>query len=229
MKDLINRYFDGELTEEEAKTLRDAVAKNPEIDAELRAWELMLHVAGQADSGGPSESFTDSVMRRAAPDRRRIVRRTQNLFGFHWNTKLAWAAALIVTFGLGGITAHFGGRALTGQLIGPVAQPQTGAGQTSPASMSPGQGELRIVRLVYAPRDPSVESVYVAGTFNNWHPQDISMERKGDLWTAILILPRGTYEYMFVEDETNWVTDPLALQTRDDGFGRKNAVLDLAL
>jgi hypothetical protein len=55
------------------------------------------------------------------------------------------------------------------------------------------------------------------------------MERTGDVWTAQLVLPPGTYEYMFVENGENWVTDPLALQTRDDGFGRKNAVLDVSI
>lgn len=228
MNDLINRYFDGELTEDEAAILRDAVAKDPEVDAELRTWERMLHVAGENASGEPSKSFTDSVMKRLAPARRRIVLGTTNWFGFHWNTKLAWAAALIVTFGLGAITAHFGGRVVSGGPLGPMTQSQNGTEQI-PAAFSPVQSELRVVRLVYAPRDPSVETVYVAGTFNDWSTQDVAMEKKGDLWTAVLILPRGTYEYMFVEDETNWVTDPLALQTRDDGFGRENAVLDLAL
>jgi hypothetical protein len=54
------------------------------------------------------------------------------------------------------------------------------------------------------------------------------MQREGDVWTALLLLPRSTYEYMFVENEENWVTDPLALQTREDGFGRENAVLELS-
>jgi 1,4-alpha-glucan branching enzyme len=82
---------------------------------------------------------------------------------------------------------------------------------------------------VYESRDPKVRTVRVAGTFNDWNPEGVAMERQGDLWTAVLFLPRGTYEYMFVEDDAHWVTDPLALQTRDDGFGRKNAVLDLTL
>jgi hypothetical protein len=34
---------------------------------------------------------------------------------------------------------------------------------------------------------------------------------------------------MFIEDGQRWVTDPLAAQTRDDGFGRENAVLDLTM
>jgi 1,4-alpha-glucan branching enzyme len=88
---------------------------------------------------------------------------------------------------------------------------------------------MRVVRLVYKSSDPRIRTVRVAGTFNEWDPEGVAMERKGDLWTAVMILPRGTYEYMYVEDDARWVTDPLALQTRDDGFGRKNAVLDLTL
>lgn len=229
MKDLINRYFDGELTEEEANTLRDAVARDPQIDEELRVWEHMLLAAEDSRAGEPSSVFTDRVMGSVATESGLITPRNKVLLGLGWGQSFAWAAALIVTFGLGALTAHFGARVLNGNSTGPMARPQSGSEQLSPASAAPTQEDLRIVRLVYAPSDPSVETVYVAGTFNNWNVQDIAMERKGDLWTAVLILPRGTYEYMFVEDQTNWVTDPLALKTRDDGFGRKNAVLDLAL
>ena len=35
---------------------------------------------------------------------------------------------------------------------------------------------------------------------------------------------------MFIDvNGARWVTDPLALQTRDDGFGRRNAVLDVSI
>ena len=57
MRDLINRYLDGELTEKEAETLRDAIARDPEVDAELRVWEQMLHVAAETESGEPSANF----------------------------------------------------------------------------------------------------------------------------------------------------------------------------
>lgn len=227
MRHLIDRFLDGDLTEEEARSLQEALDTDPELDAELRSWERMLSAAAEAESGRPSADFTDRVMRRAVPARSRFIPATLRFFGPRWDTRLAWAAALILTFGLGAITAHLGGRVLNGPPAGPVARTSSGSAESVSAAFSP--EEMRIVRLVYAPRDPSVETVHVAGTFNDWNPQDISMERKGDLWTAILILPRGTYEYMFVEDETNWVTDPLALQTRDDGFGRENAVLDLTL
>ena len=55
------------------------------------------------------------------------------------------------------------------------------------------------------------------------------MVRRGGVWVVPLLLPPETYEYMFVEDGQRWVTDPLAVQTRDDGFGTENAVLDLEI
>jgi 1,4-alpha-glucan branching enzyme len=86
-----------------------------------------------------------------------------------------------------------------------------------------------MVRLVYAPSDPEVAGVAVAGTFNGWNPDRTLMQRQGNLWTTQLVLPRDVYEYVFVIDGEEWVTDPLALETRDDGFGRENAVLDLTM
>ena len=88
---------------------------------------------------------------------------------------------------------------------------------------------LRLVRLVYVAPDRDVERVTVAGSFNGWNTEETVMRREGGAWVAELVLPPQTYEYMFVENGEQWVTDPLAFQTRDDGFGRKNAVLDLTI
>jgi len=56
------------------------------------------------------------------------------------------------------------------------------------------------------------------------------MERVGSAWVVWLGLPPDVYEYMFVENGgERWLTDPLAAQTRADGFGGENAVMDLGL
>ena len=55
------------------------------------------------------------------------------------------------------------------------------------------------------------------------------LQKQNGVWVTMLVLAPGTYEYMFVEDEEQWMTDPLALRTRDDGFGGLNAVLDVEL
>ncbi len=219
MNELIQRYLDGELSEEEARALREAIARDPEVGRELRSWERMLGAAAAAHSGAPSADFSDHVMDRVVPRRVHAWRGLRAVFQVPMPARLAWAATLVVTFGLGVLATRDGTRP-----AGPANPP---AGPTVAAAAD--QAEMRVVRLVYESRDPAVRTVRVAGTFNDWDPEAVTMERRGDLWTAVLVLPRGTYEYMFVEDDARWVTDPLALQTRDDGFGRKNAVLDLTL
>ena len=224
MNDLIHRYLDGELSDDEARELRAAIARDPEVDGELRAWERMLGAAAAAESGAPSAEFTDRVMSRTAGRRGPALRGLRAFFEVPWPARLAWAATLVVTFGLGVLATR------GGYVPGGPANPPAGAtGAAGTAVSVSAEDEMRVVRLVYESRDPRVRAVRVAGTFNEWDSEGVTMERKGDLWTAVLILPRGTYEYMFVEDDARWVTDPLALQTRDDGFGRKNAVLDLTL
>jgi len=68
----------------------------------------------------------------------------------------------------------------------------------------------------------------VAGDFNAWKPATARMRRgQGGIWTVELPLAPGRrYEYMFVVDG-HWVTDPTAPANVDDGFGGRNAVLDL--
>jgi len=221
MNDLIDRYLDGELSDDEARALREAIAREPGVEAELRGWERMLSAAAKAEPGAPSAEFTDRVMSRAVGRRGAALGWRRGRFAVPLPARLAWAATLLVTFTLG-VLAPRGGRAPAGP-----ADPPAGTAVT--AATAGAEDEMRVVRLVYESRDPAVRTVRVAGTFNDWDPEGVVMERKGDLWTAVLILPRGTYEYMYVEDDGRWVTDPLALQTRDDGFGRKNAVLDLTL
>jgi hypothetical protein len=155
-----------------------------------------------------------------------------------WPRALALAASLAVVFGLGWLAAR----------VGPGLLPQTSGSGRDLAAVSQGMGgapvafvpegaaqfvggsaSLRLVRLVYIPQTGDVGQVSVAGNFNGWDPRRTPMEKHDGAWTALLLLPADTYEYMFVEDGRTWRTDPLALQTRDDGFGRQNAVLDLTL
>jgi hypothetical protein len=228
MNELIERYLDGELSEEEARALREAIAGDPEVDAELREWERMLGAAADAETGAPSTDFTDRVM-RAAGRGHRLRLRAPRLFAPSWRTGLAWAAALVVTFTLGAITGRMGERTTASSPGTRGAGAPVAPGLAVTTAALPGRTEMRVVRLVYAPRDPSVREVEVTGTFNDWDARGIALHRKDGVWTAVLVLPRGTYEYMFVENGTRWVTDPLALETRDDGFGNRNAVLDLTL
>jgi hypothetical protein len=74
---------------------------------------------------------------------------------------------------------------------------------------------------------PSAHSVAVAGDFNEWQPARAPLDNRDGVWTATIELRPGRYEYMFLVDGKEWVTDPAARLRRDDGFGNQNAILEL--
>jgi hypothetical protein len=83
-----------------------------------------------------------------------------------------------------------------------------------------------LVRLVML--QPGAQTVGVAGDFNEWNPLQTPLEpTAGGAWAVTLPLEPGRYEYMFVIDGTEWVADPFAVEQQDDGFGLRNAVLDV--
>jgi 1,4-alpha-glucan branching enzyme len=96
-----------------------------------------------------------------------------------------------------------------------------------PASPPAGGAPAGVVATRLSLQAPQARRVAVAGDFNGWNPEAAPLARgPGGAWTGVLELPRGRHQYMFVVDG-EWVTDPAAPVTRDDGFGHRNAVLDL--
>jgi hypothetical protein len=77
--------------------------------------------------------------------------------------------------------------------------------------------------------DGKAHTVAIAGDFNGWNPQvNILEDSDGDgIWTGTLKLEPGRYEYMFVLDGEKWFPDPNALRYVKDGFGNKNAILEI--
>jgi hypothetical protein len=239
MDTLLARYFDGELTDGEARELLDAADANPKLENELRAYERMLATARALPTPRAPAGFTERVMESIAGERFESSRRSPAarplairpaLFRVRWAAPALAAAVVIVAF-VGGVWL---GR---GEIRPSLTTPETrvaangvdgGAPGLRPAGMTTESG-LRYVRLVYVPRDASIDNVAVAGTFNDWDPNSTPLQRQDGIFSTILVLPAGSYEYMFVEDGDRWVTDPLAARTRDDGFGTTNAVLDVEL
>jgi hypothetical protein len=81
------------------------------------------------------------------------------------------------------------------------------------------------VRLVLPANE--ARTVAVAGDWNDWRTDETYLEDPdGDgVFVGTLRLPPGSYAYMFVVDGEEWVTDPYAVNHRDDDFGNRNAVL----
>jgi hypothetical protein len=106
----------------------------------------------------------------------------------------------------------------------PTAEAPVVATATAPAAGSP--AEVVLVRFVIAAK--GARRVQVAGDFNAWNPgETVLVDADGQgTFVATVPLKRGAYEYMFLVDG-KWMTDPSAIETRPDGFGRANAVLRL--
>ena len=72
------------------------------------------------------------------------------------------------------------------------------------------------VKFIYEGKATKVE---IAGSFNLWTKQPLKKEKE-DLWSITLKLAPGKYQYKFVIDEKNWITDPKNPNTvtTPDGF-----------
>ncbi|RKZ11432.1 hypothetical protein DRQ53_03210 [bacterium] len=222
MRMLMNRYLDGELSEDEATAFIEALENDPSLGSELHAHES-IHAAGRSlGAESAPAGFADRLMQRLADESGSHA--SHRSFRANWWPALAAAAMIVFAFGLGRVTNWGPGSLASGSQPAPLsisAEPIAFA--SSPGSV---QG-LRVVHVTYTPGDTSLQSVFVAGSFNAWNATEVPMHLDGAVWTAVLVLPPGSYEYMFVEDGERWVTDPLAVRSRDDGFGSRNAVLDL--
>ena len=73
---------------------------------------------------------------------------------------------------------------------------------------------------------PTAKTVAVAGSFNSWDAKKTPMRKDSNGgWKATVSLPPGRYEYRFVVNGTEWVTDPRAKESVDNGMGSSNSVL----
>ena len=93
---------------------------------------------------------------------------------------------------------------------------------TSPICSAEVQFSLKI-------NDGKAHTVAIAGDFNGWDPQaNLLEDPEGDgIWTGTIKLEPGRYEYMFVLDGEKWFPDPNALRYVKDGFGNRNAILEI--
>jgi anti-sigma factor RsiW len=228
MDSLIQKYLDGELTEEESRQFLDILASDKEVNREVRALEEVVDLGSQMETPSPSNGFTDRVMKEVLLLERPRGIPAKSSFGsvFRRQNVVPLAASWILALGLGYFLSQ-------GLLGGPGNTLEFGpSGQTTLATATPGAISAdghKVVRLIYLPPETGVSRVRVAGSFNNWDPDKNPMHLEDGRWVTSLILSPDNHEYMFVVDEDTWVTDPLALTTRDDGFGSRNAVLALGI
>jgi len=90
-------------------------------------------------------------------------------------------------------------------------------------------GEDVVVYVQFALDAPGASSVAVAGDFDGWAGSHTLEDLDGDgIWTARVPIQPGVHAYMFLVDESTWMTDPRAQRYAEDGFGNRNAILAVA-
>lgn len=77
---------------------------------------------------------------------------------------------------------------------------------------------------------PKAKRVMIVGEFNNWSTTaDPLFDREGrGLWSIVLPLAAGRYEYKFLVDDEKWTVDPQNPERAKDGFGGYNSVAIVA-
>ena len=85
------------------------------------------------------------------------------------------------------------------------------------------KGQLQAVRIEF--HHEQAQAVFIAGTFNDWHPAVTPMTSRGSgKWVKELSLPPGRYEYRLVVDG-EWLCDPKAKEQASNPYGGFNSVL----
>lgn len=164
-----------------------------------------------------SPEFCRNVMRAIEAKPRLWRTRIRELFfarrNFQWNLASAMASIVVmVTAGVLAVQWHRN------------PAPPAIANNAVPTAM-PAAANLVIARFQLSM--PTAREVAVVGDFGQWQQRYTLKKLLDGTWTTDIPLPPGTYEYIFVVDQQQWVTDPRAKVYRDDGFGNKNAVLNV--
>ena len=228
---LVRRYLDGELSlERESEVLR-RIAEDDDARALLRL-ELQVRAQGTSDVKVPDgfAGRTMAVIEAAETESEAPSLSLGALIEAAWRwlagprtvrVRPGFVAASVVLIAATAISLW---PMPTSRLAnsGPVA-----TATDAPPTTAVAQEEVVWTRFMYA--NDEAASVAVAGDFSGWEPIPLSAETVDGqtVWTGLVPVSKGEHQYMFVVDGSRWVTDPLAPVQRSDGFGNKNAVLQL--
>lgn len=211
---LVQRFLDEELSPEERIRFIAQLGRNESLrQRAIEMEQLRLDVSRLPKPRVPQD-FAERVLSRTAAATATWARFTGMLFAprdFHLAGAVATAALLIV------VTA-----VVATNVRRPASAPPAAATPTATVATP----STVLVRLVIV--QPGARSMQVAGDFNGWNPARTPLDEvSAGAWSVTIPLEPGRYEYMYVVDGQQWVADPFAVEHNDDGFGSRNAVLDV--
>ena len=211
--DLAQRFVDQELTPDDRVRCIGRLGRDDAFRRRVLALEQLALAATTAPRPVLPRDFVAGVLRQIESKTsvwRRLADAVWQPRPLRWNLAGATAAAMALLVAGGAVSRMVdGGREAATTVV-------AGGASATPV----------LVRLVVL--RPDARRVEVAGDFNGWNPAQTPLEPSANgAWTVTLPLEPGRYNYMFVVDGTMWVDDPFAPEQADDGFGSRNAVLDV--
>jgi 1,4-alpha-glucan branching enzyme len=106
-------------------------------------------------------------------------------------------------------------------------EPAAAAQQPAASSSQPAVSSSKARAVRFSFQTPNAQSVFVAGTFNNWQPEATPLFKQDQsLWATELELDPGRYEYRFVVDG-NWTDDPNASAFEANPHGGSNCIVEV--
>ncbi|MGA1845265.1 MAG: hypothetical protein ACMUIS_11945 [bacterium] len=221
-KKLILDVLDREATPEAKRLLEEKCRENKALAEEKASFERTVSLLKGSPAVQPPDGFTERVMARIEEKRmgveQKALHRVASLMDLRlnpvWKWSLVFSLVVLITAGA------------TWQYL-----------QLHRARLQVDQLKQQIADLENQPIPTRfvfyrsmAKSVHLAGNFNDWEIDEqfrLVNTGGGPVWSITLMLKPGQYEYMFVVDQSEWVTDPGAVASRSDGFGHRNSIVEV--
>lgn len=216
--ELIHRLLTGEATPEELDRALALQESDSELDALLREYREDEAALLRLPDPEPPPALRGQIL--AAVEQERRPRRVYGFRALAMAASVAFVVGVALTWGLSAAPDA-------------KAPPADDAASTDDSTVAAPEPPLARphhpvpVRFVYV--STSARDVQLVGDFDGWGEQRITLQPGGTpgLFHVTIALPPGEHEYMFVIDGEQWVPDPLAERSRDDGFGQANSVITI--
>ena len=146
-----------------------------------------------------------------------------------WIVRPTWTLRVSPIGAFAAAAALVGIVAFTAWQMSPVEQTQV-ATQTIEGDLVPvsNTGEEPLVLQQFTFYQKGLQSISVVGQFNDWDADSTALkEVSPGVWTVSIALRPGVYEYQFILNGKQRVTDPTMPQTSND-FGSPNSVVTVS-
>ena len=206
----IQDYLDEKLTPEKSAEIENHLNTCVECQQEYQSWKTLFQQLNSFPAEQLSPDFTSRVMQKISQEKptpeKSLWEKVHRILTMP-RVSLKWAAAfgMVLVALVMGYSVYF-------SPVQPICP-----------------NNLAEITFTLQADASQVKSIAVVGDFNDWDPHlnPLTDDNGDGVWSATLKLEPGRYEYMFILNGDKWVPDPQALRYVRDGFGNKNAVIEI--